>query len=62
MGQTETRHTEKSNYFQVLKARYENDFDSAVASIQASMEPEDVAEVDKLIENWKTKRQSQSQK
>jgi hypothetical protein len=56
MGMTETRHTEKANLFQVLKARHENDFDSAVASIQASMEPDDVADVLRLFEEWKKNR------
>jgi hypothetical protein len=53
MGQTETRHTEKANLFQVLKAEYENNFPAAVASLKASMEPEDVEEVVKLFEDYK---------
>jgi hypothetical protein len=61
MGQAETRHTEKAIYFQILKAAYENNFAAAISSARASMDKEDIADVDKEFEEYKRRIEQERQ-
>ncbi|MCL2088915.1 MAG: hypothetical protein FWH14_05490 [Oscillospiraceae bacterium] len=52
----ETRHTEKSILFQLLKAMHTGDIASMESSLRATMEPEDVKLVESEFNKWKEKQ------
>ena len=62
MAQIDTRHSERTNLFLALKAKYENDIDSAILTMIAAMEESDVESVKKTFETWKESRESRETK
>jgi len=57
MGVFETRHTERTILFQLLRAKDENnDIDSVIANLKATMEADDVKLVQQEYDQWKKKR------
>jgi len=57
MGVFETRHTERTILFQLFRAKDENnDIDSVIANLKATMEAEDVKLVQQEYDQWKKKK------
>ena len=54
----ETRHTEKSILFQLLKAKTIEDYETVTQSLIATMEPEDAELVQKRVSELDSKRKN----
>jgi hypothetical protein len=54
MPQTETRHAEKSTLFKLMVVKYNGDVEMQIAHQRATMEKEDISDVEREFEAWKS--------
>ncbi len=56
MSEKDTRHAEKGAYFQMLIAKKTGNLDPALAHMEATMEAEDINQVQKRFQDWEKKQ------
>ena len=56
MAQTETRHAEKSTLFKLMVVEYNGDVQMQIAHQRATMEKDDINDVEREFEAWKNKQ------
>ena len=63
MAQIDTRHAEKSKYFELLVAQHSpSNIDLQIAQATAAMEQEDIEDVERKFEKWLSKQTNNTNK